>query len=688
MKKNSFFSGALFRENLRRFWPVSAVGLFIYFVSGPFLILTGIVRDSGGAVYPHNMVGMMLNNLNVGFLMMHLVLPVVAAVCVFSYLNRVNSVASIHAMPFSRRTLFVTNYISGLVLCVLPLIANWAILSLCGAGIEAFTAKALCMWLFGSFTIVLFVFSVAVLACMVSGNTVIATLTGFAFNFLVPALMLCMYGYAESFIYGFVAENIWPYIACTNPWLLSIYSGVTLLGSLKVWQCLAYIGVAIVISVIADILYHVRKLERCGDSYVFGWMQTFVGFLFAFVISTMTGLVLFEGIGIWAYIVGFVIGFVLGQMIALKTFHIFNKKSLRNLIIFAVLMALIIGGFALDVFGIEKKVPAVENVKSVTIDGKLIQYGSRYRAVTFESEPSIQKIIDFHKEVLEKGGFPDENDAGYSSGITHSSCLISYELKNGRRMNRQYTLTDEFLSGSKVYSELLNSEEVLGSISGLAFIEGEKEMYVEREFPYSPQTLSLEGADMQKLMDAVIADAKRGSMTTVWARQELYTVNLMVSREFKDWDAAENYFKSYFGYSGIDGYSNSSSEYTGRFRFSINGDCKNTMEFLENIGFGLTEAPDADQMIGVIFESSEAIGNDIWSSYSRPQSGEGMAVLSSEDMLRAAAEAGHAGKASASCRWMCVCSGSEGGYNTIYTMYVDLEKLPADIKAEVSKYVK
>ena len=70
MKKNKFFSGALFAENLRRFWPVSVVGLFIYFLSGPFLILTKSVRDNYmyGSVLNGTAGGAMLNNLNFGFL--------------------------------------------------------------------------------------------------------------------------------------------------------------------------------------------------------------------------------------------------------------------------------------------------------------------------------------------------------------------------------------------------------------------------------------------------------------------------------------------------------------------------------------------------------------------------------------------------------------------------------------------
>lgn len=688
MKKNKFFSGALFAENLRRFWPVSVVGLFIYFLSGPFLILTKSVRDNYlyGSVLNGTAGGAMLNNLNFGFLFVHLVLPVVAAVCVFSYLNRVGSVAALHSMPLSRRTLFVTNYLSGLALCVLPVVINWALLSLCGAGLKAFTASALGMWLLVSFTIALFMFSVAVLACVVSGNTVIATLTGFALGFLVPAVWVCMYAYAESFLYGFEASDIWPQITLTNPWLRTIYCGFTIEGTLKAWHCLVYIAVAIVIAIAADILYHVRKLERCGDSYVFGWMQTIIGFLFAFAFSTMTGLVLFRGIGVWAYVIGFAIGFVLGQMISLKTFHLFSRKTLRNLIIFAVLMALIIGAFALDVFGFEKKVPDPKNVQSVSIEG--IWTGSAYRAVTFRTGPSVENAAAFHREILEQR--PDE--VYEIMPARHSHFALRYDLKNGMKLTRQYSVESEFVARCESFTKLLQSEEMTGSITGLASIQGEKDFYVMREFPFGVteaggfDNRSFSGAEGEALLNALVSDAKAGKMTTAWARQPLYSVEMTVRRGFSDKTAAQEYFSSFYGFAGIDSYDGQA--FIGRFSFQINGDCKDTLEFFEKAGFGVTAAPGADRLIGVIFGSEEAEGNHIFSLDYIPQSEEGMAVLSPADMLRATVSAGYSGKVSESCRWMSVCDTQGGGCVSNYTMYIDIEKLPADIKSAVEPYVK
>ena len=688
MKKNKFFSSALFKENLRRFWPVSAVGLFIYFLSGPFLILTRSVSDNYmyGSLLTGSAASAMLRNLNFGFLMMHLVLPVVAAVCVFSYLNKVGSVAALHSMPFSRRTLYVTNYLSGAVLCVLPLVVNWALLSLCGSRLQSFTAGALGMWLFESFAIVFFVFSVAVLACIVSGNTVIATLTGFALNFLAAAVWVCMYAYAENFLYGFAASDIWPQVAYTNPWLLAIYCAFSISTRFTVWHCLAYIAAAIVISIAADILYHVRKLERCTDSYVFGWMQTIIGFLFAFVFSTMTGLVLFRGIGVWAYVTGFVIGFVIGQMVSLKTFRIFGGKCLRNLVIFAVLMALIIGAFALDVFGFEKKVPDPKDVETVSIEG--LWTASGYKGVTLKAEDSIQNAVALHKEILQQ----HQDDVYEIDPVRHSFLRLYYKLKNGNSITREYALKTDYLLNSETYNRLNQSAEIFDAITGLGTLEGEKYFSLIREFPCSapspsePGTINLSGADGEKLLKALISDAGLGRMTAAWARQPLYTAELTVMREFPDRKAAEDYFSRLYGYvntESVDG-----GPFIGRFSFSISGDCEETLAFLESAGCGMTDVQGSEWMTGVIFRSQEAEGNNIYWLDHVPQSADGIAVLSQSDTIRAAAAAGYAGKASESCRWMSVCDTSDGACNCIYTLYIDIEKLPADLKAAVEPYVK
>ena len=519
MNKGKIFSVALFRENIKRFWSLAAVAFFMYIMSGPFVLMQTVGYNKFFAVFSGRsyLLGILLENHNPGFLFMHLVLPVVSAVAVFSYLNRTNSVGVVHAMPFSRRVLFITNYASGLVLSFVPFLLNWLlclVIARPGVGTNAVHMSDFLLWLLGSFTIITFAFSMAVLACVVSGNTVISTLSGFAANFVVVVLIVCFCGYAAKFLPGFYSDIIWDSAFYASPWTRTIIE-----DGLSVWQCIIYLAVAAVIAVVSDILYHVRQLERCGDSYVFDWVQTLIGFIFVFVITSLTGLLFFEGMGIGGYIIGFIIGFITGQMVSLKTLHIFNRKVLRNLIIFAVIMALILAAFSLDVFGFEKRIPKADNVESVEIETRF--FPGYYSTRKFNDADDIAAITALHKELQDMAAKVTESISdrnGYDDDrYRQESVTIRYALKNGRRLWRQYAVFTDDLAKSENYLKLLASDEIINSIKLLGELKAdEKELYVVyNEYPVVGEpdtgvsnqfTLDLTQEQINELMQAMSYD--------------------------------------------------------------------------------------------------------------------------------------------------------------------------------------
>ena len=100
MKTN--FSLPLFKENLKRFWPISAVGFAVYFLTGPFSLIT-----TGYDSWYMYIVKWAIGYDNIPYMLMHVTMGCLAAATVFSYLHKTNSVAAVHAMPFSRRTISI-----------------------------------------------------------------------------------------------------------------------------------------------------------------------------------------------------------------------------------------------------------------------------------------------------------------------------------------------------------------------------------------------------------------------------------------------------------------------------------------------------------------------------------------------------------------------------------------------------
>ncbi len=522
MKKGKLISSALLLENFRRFWSISAVGFLFYFMSGPYIMLYRSGRSAYSAGYygvtwPDTyFLGNLMDNQNFGFEAMHLVLPVVAAVCVFSYLNKTNSVGFVHALPLSKRTLFATNCLSGLGLSFVPYLINWVICMVCmagmGGGVLKEYAVSAFVWLLSTLVIQCFVLSLAVLACMVSGNGVIALLTGFAFNFLPHALLLSALAYEENFLFGFVNDGIGDTVFYLSPWSCTIYD-----DGIGGWALLIYFAVAAAVAVLADVLYHRRKLERAGDSYVFGWMQTIIGFLFVYFFTSVTGLMFFEGFGIMAYVLGFIIGFLVGQMISLKTLHIFNKKSLKNLVIFAVIMALIVSAFAVDIFGFEKRVPKAERVEKVEYMGMSPQ--NVYSTMYFTSEDAIKNAVGLHQEIVDdldavKAELDDEswsNEYNNDHRYPFVSVTIKYYLKNGGVMARSYRLKTTRVSESPSYKALMNSTEAIQSLEALRTMEADELLFsIMTEYgDYGVGNgISLTDSQARQLLEAMALDIR------------------------------------------------------------------------------------------------------------------------------------------------------------------------------------
>ena len=403
------FNKALFVENLKRFWSVSAVAFFAYYISGIDYIRIRINSVSGLSYYNLNTI---LTN-RWFWIVIHFTLAVVAAFVVFDYLHQHKATNMLHSMPLNRTSLFVTNYVSGLVLCVVPLVLTTIMLfvfktPVMSSGdpqVDIYTAQNIFAWLYQSFVYVFFTYSFTVIGQIVSGSSVIAALTGIAANGIIPVIVACLLGFMSQSYWGFVLNSsLVTIFEKTSPFAMLIEGDYynPLLGSFRI-EFFLYIVAGVIVSVIAYYLYTIRKNEKVEDAYAFNFFETFVGFIFVFVPSSVAGLVLFDVWGPMAYVYGGAIGFVIGQMITRKTFRIIDKKGIKNLIAFTIAMALIIVGFSIDFFGYEKKVPAANDVESVRVYSYALKRWTNDSAqsVKFTDSDDIQDVINMHKDLVQ-----------------------------------------------------------------------------------------------------------------------------------------------------------------------------------------------------------------------------------------------------------------------------------------------
>ena len=468
------FSGTLYKENLKRFWTLSALGLVFFYLSGILMLSLSHVR------YNYYDVENMLQNQNLGFVFIECALPVAIVAALFSYLNKANSVNLIHSLPYSRRELYITNYLSGVTLFAIPevltalmLIAykkptyyEQAIAGTAGfdpsTAVDIFTVPNILYWLAIALVVSLFVFSVCIIGAMVCGNGVISFLTGCAFNVLVPAVILLCIGYASTSYFGYDGGDIFETV------IQNYHPAICLsMGNTTPIEILLFLAIAIVVAVLGYMLYNNRKLERCGDSYVFAWAKHLIGFLFVFICSIIVGLIFFEGMGAAAYILGGLIGFIIGQMISRKTFRIVNAEGIKNFVIYTVGMLVIIGLIRIDVIGYQKRVPKLENIEYVEVGNSYLDPTSSWATITFTDENNIREAIALHQDIVDNKKELNE----LQDDEPHCSVGIRYTLKNGKRLSRSYWINEDFVAANNHIYNLSQSEEVLNRIVNITKLE-------------------------------------------------------------------------------------------------------------------------------------------------------------------------------------------------------------------------
>ena len=119
--KTSFFNGTLFRKNLTRFWPLWGGASFLGSLF-PLAMLLQLVRDRGYflAGDPLEFANAYYNVVAYAVPILSLLYAILCAMTVWSYLYNARSVGLMHTLPITRRGLFVTNFLSGMAMMVLP----------------------------------------------------------------------------------------------------------------------------------------------------------------------------------------------------------------------------------------------------------------------------------------------------------------------------------------------------------------------------------------------------------------------------------------------------------------------------------------------------------------------------------------------------------------------------------------
>lgn len=617
--KTSCFNAAIFKKNISHYWPVWVLFLCYLFVILPVNIWT----DATNAYYFENVTAAVRDKQVIGEAIRFAIAPgpvflfaAVMALAVFSYLYTARNANAIHALPVNRLELFVTNYVSGLLFLLVPeLLAFVAAVMVCLAN-QISAIEYLFWWLLCVGGVSFFAYSFAVFVAMFTGLAFAMPFYFVIANYLYVGCMYLVYAVKNLICYGLM-DSAWNpgkscilsplYYLSNNLRARVIYddngtaAGISVTG----WELVAgYAVAAIVLTVAAYWLYKRRQIENAGDFVsiaavkpVFRWGVALCGgtalTLFAMgIIQEALGkvnpfpyllvcMLFFCGFCFW-----------LAEMLLQKNFRVFRKKKLAEWVAVLAVSVCFVLLFRLDVFGIEKRVPDLTEVRTAFVN---MDYPVELK------EEELPELLELHREIIQNKKEYQENERAKEGKYYYTT--LRYYLKNGEVLERRYALpvTETYLAeeespAAKILAWEKQPERLKQQVLGLAY--GSNEYYTGYMDLFSEDgetmTYYFERDELEQLAEAIEKDVEEGNfnayqLLSEQQEKESYANGIGMNyynpdNSYSIWDYYNNYSNYQGKNSGISGNGWYETYTDNSIYLNFGEECVNVIQTLENLG--------------------------------------------------------------------------------------------------------
>ena len=595
--KISCFNQTIFKKNLTRFWPFAVLyGLYLIMVH-PMVLYLEITSNKVN--YGETKAWQIVGDHFVGMTepISVFLAAIVIAIAVFSYLYQSRSANMMHAFPVTRTELFVTNYLSGLTLMIIPQLLAALASNLVILGKANSMTWAVWAWFGITFGESVFFYSFACLIVMFTGQLLTAGLFYMIWNFLYVASIMLINVVGNLMIYGLsdqlisrIRHPLFP-VAYLLGKVGFYMEGSTMLYHVQgISSLLIYMGVGLIFAALAWFAYQKRRIECAGDflsmrwtAPVFRWGTALVvGVAGALCLTYLTGEYTSQNHMIMKFVVFLILCaavlFFVAEMFIEKSFRVFKKRIAVECVSCVAVLLVGAGLLQFDVFGIESYVPQTDEIEMVSLWGN----GN----VSFEDAADVEKVRTLHQLIVDHSGeqkaqsqaasgymeqaevVGDEADLTNAENVQFYEYLdITYALKNGKRVSRGYrimtydvafrealmTLCEDLFNDPEAIKRGyfgMNYEELDWQLIGASLEYAKYDMYDNYVYNTYPVYGSKE--ELQKLYDAVMADFDAGAFSQYgWNGESLTsaTLNLTLMTGHKREDirfAGTSGYMSYF----------------------------------------------------------------------------------------------------------------------------------------------
>lgn len=571
--KTSCFNKTLFLKNLTRFWPLWGGASFIGALFS-LALLSQLLRYGKDSIAsePLEMTLGYYGILSGLVPIICLLYGLLCALAVWGYLYSARSVNLMHILPIRREGLFVTNFLSGYVMLLLPFAVTGGLCIVISAVFGLFEPVGVLVTILGVLGESFFYFSSATLAAFITGNIFAMPALYLLLHFLEAILDLLLSNFARGFIFG-LSTNYTGFLEFLSPTVYLMrnvdadaqyqktiidYTGTYTRELLSVrlenaWLIAVYALAGAALLALAYALYRRRRSERAGEVVAVGWMRPFFRYGVAGLAALLGGQLIYGLFWEDAYfkavplavcmLVAGAIGYYGASMLLAKTLRVFHR-SWRGLALVAAGVAVLCGCLRLDLFRAADRVPEISQIEKMEFyadSNTYIFYPGREDELLERVRRLHAAIAADRKYVLDFDGEKFTTLEDETPSWTWEYVSFTYTTHGGQTVQRNYSvpLTRERLGQSGAYDSLLdglvNSQEMrLKRIhaSGDGYEPCGGRIYLNRR----NESSELSDREAAAILEAVTRDAQAGRWGHVeWLSTEAWnsgTYALQLSLEF------------------------------------------------------------------------------------------------------------------------------------------------------------
>ncbi|MBQ6999062.1 MAG: hypothetical protein IJN62_04660 [Clostridia bacterium] len=447
ISKTSFFNKGIYKSTVKRYSWGALLYFIILFVSTGLSIFLNIYRDFSHMPYDYfENYPVILHGAYITVpILLALVVPTVVALLVFRFIHSKKQSVFIHSIPVSRKANYVSSILASFTLMLVPIILNGIILiliSMFGYG-HYFTVRDCFVWIGYNLIGVFLMFSVAVFAASVTGNSfamVAINALIHSFLFITVATLSVMAG---VFVYGYIDSNILFENIMQRNFAVVVFGFMDkyFREDITALQIVKFVIAAIALYIGSYFLYKKRRLETASDvagfkclNHIFKYVVTFLATMFGFAIFAPY---IEENAVVFTIIIAIIsiIAYVASEMVLKKTVNIlYAWKGYVGFAAFFV--ALVVLFSQTSFFGYETKVPEIAEIE----EASLYNYYHREEPFT-ANEELVKMVIDAHEDFISV--IPSTSYERLYNSPYNTRIHIKYNLKNGKTVYRVYPVTYE-----------------------------------------------------------------------------------------------------------------------------------------------------------------------------------------------------------------------------------------------------